>query len=50
MKRLAAVILLITISGCGVDGPPERPLPDPEPKQTGVSISGYGRSGVVAKL
>ncbi|MFV0292265.1 MAG: hypothetical protein ACK5II_03215 [Paracoccus sp. (in: a-proteobacteria)] len=41
--KYAAVIMLLILSACGVDGAPERPDPDPSP---GVSVSGDARIGV----
>ena len=40
---LLIVTALLALSGCGVDGAPERPSPPP-----GVTVSGEGRIGVRA--
>lgn len=40
-------LLLATLSGCGVDGPPTRPDDTPPP---GVHVSGEARFGVVSGL
>lgn len=44
MIRLA-LLAVLALAACGVDGPPERPSPAP-----GVSISGDARMGVVSGL
>lgn len=48
MKRLA-VIAILTLTACGVDGPPERPAPKAE-QSSGVTISGDARFGVMTEL
>ncbi|MFV0246275.1 MAG: argininosuccinate lyase [Qingshengfaniella sp.] len=49
MMRIA-LVLMVLLAGCGIDGAPERP-PSPDPQQDrpapGVTISGDGRTGVV---
>ncbi|MDT1060280.1 hypothetical protein RM190_00335 [Paracoccus sp. CPCC 101403] len=40
-------LILATLAACGVDGPPTRPEPTPEP---GVHVSGEARFGVVSKI
>ncbi|MBU3028975.1 lipoprotein [Paracoccus marinaquae] len=47
MKRLV-LIAVLGLAGCGVDGPPERPAE--EAPQTGVTISGDARIGVMTEL
>jgi uncharacterized lipoprotein YmbA len=42
MMRLAVIALLL-LAGCGVDG-------EPEPKNTGIVVSGEARIGVVGSL
>ncbi|WP_165455753.1 hypothetical protein [Paracoccus subflavus] len=45
-------ILVVTgLAGCGVDGPPERPVPAPRTAaQSNVSISGHATMGVITEL
>ena len=43
----ALALMLATLAACGVDGPPTRPDPAPEP---GLHVSGEARIGVVGKL
>ena len=46
--RLTALAGLLALSAaCGVDGPPTRPEPAPEP---GLTVSGEARIGVVSTL
>ncbi|RCW82104.1 hypothetical protein [Paracoccus lutimaris] len=46
--RLTALAALLALSAaCGVDGPPTRPEPAPEP---GLTVSGEARVGVVSTL
>ena len=40
-------VLLATLAACGVDGPPTRPEPTPEP---GFHVTGEARAGVVSSL
>lgn len=40
------VVLILVLTGCGVDGPPQRPVE----QQMGVSVSGDARVGVSARL
>ena len=47
MKYLAFLALL-TLTACGVDGPPVRPEPGAPPP--GVTVSGDARIGVVTAL
>jgi hypothetical protein len=44
LRTLAAILVLVALSACGVDGNPERP--EPRPAQ-GVSMSGTATVGVV---
>ena len=41
MNRLAALILLLALAACGVDGPPVAPGPQP-----GVSVTGDAYVGM----
>ncbi|RJL02817.1 argininosuccinate lyase [Paracoccus aestuarii] len=43
------VVAALVLSGCGVDGPPERPEPRLQ-QQIGISIGGDARIGVAANL
>jgi predicted small lipoprotein YifL len=43
MTRLALIAALLTLAGCGIDGPPEQP-------EGGISVSGEARIGVVGSL
>ena len=46
MTRILSTLgLLISLAACGADG-----APTPPPAETGVTISGTARVGVVAKL
>ena len=47
MKYLAMIAALAALAACGVDGPPTRPEPAPEP---GLTVSGEARIGVVSTL
>ena len=47
LRWTALAALLALSAGCGVDGPPTRPEPAPEP---GLSVSGEARIGVVSTL
>lgn len=40
-----AILLVTALTACGVDGPPIRPAA--EQSQTGVTVSGYARTGVL---
>mgnify|MGYP006961070368 CR=1 FL=1 len=40
-------LMLATLAACGVDGPPTRPDPAPEP---GFHVSGEARVGVTTSL
>jgi len=46
---MLAIILtaLLSVAGCGADGPPVPPKAKPTPNGTSVSISGDARVGVV---
>lgn len=44
MTRLVIVLSALWLAGCGLDGPPTRPAPDPAP-QSGVVIGGSGYIG-----
>ena len=47
MKRILALVLVaLTLAACGVDGEPIRP----EPKETGVTVSGTAKIGVAGSL
>ena len=43
----ALALMLAALAACGVDGPPTRPAPAPEP---GIHVSGEARAGVVSSL
>lgn len=45
-------LLLATLAGCGVDGPPTRPAPglSSDTPPPGVHVSGEARIGVVSAL
>lgn len=45
----AIVVPVLVLTGCGVDGAPRRPAPEPQ-VQKGVTISGDARIGVSAEL
>ncbi|MFD1794551.1 hypothetical protein ACFSC1_00985 [Paracoccus aurantiacus] len=47
MKSLA-ILALLTLAACGVDGPPVRP--DPETPPPGLTVSGDARIGVATTL
>ena len=49
MIRITHAVLVLTLAGCGADGPPTRPGPAPEP-QPGIAVSGEARIGVVSTL
>ncbi|WCR11439.1 hypothetical protein JHW45_03295 [Paracoccus stylophorae] len=49
MTRLA-LIAVLTLAGCGVDGPPERPAAPATPPKSGVAISGHATMGVITEL
>ena len=49
MKRIA-ILMVLALAACGVDGPPERPTAPKTPPQSNVSISGYATMGVVTEL
>ncbi|MFN3278855.1 MULTISPECIES: argininosuccinate lyase [Paracoccus] len=44
------VVAAVVLSGCGVDGAPQRPVEKPLQQQMGVSVSGDARFGVSANL
>lgn len=46
-----AILAVIAVAACGVDGPPERPAPAPKtPGASNVSISGHAVVGVQTEL
>ena len=47
LKTLTAIGLLALLAACGADGPPKPPAAKP---QSGVTISGTARVGVVGTL
>jgi uncharacterized protein YggE len=47
LRLTALAALLALTAACGVDGPPTRPEPAPEP---GLSVSGEAQIGVVSTL
>ncbi|MEO0946323.1 MAG: hypothetical protein AAFY06_16130 [Pseudomonadota bacterium] len=47
MKATAALISLLVLAGCGIDGPPSKPT---APFSSGVTISGEASIGVVGRL
>ncbi|MCZ0962760.1 hypothetical protein [Paracoccus benzoatiresistens] len=49
--RWIAILAVMAMAACGVDGPPERPAPAPKtaPK-TNVVISGDATMGVISEL
>lgn len=49
MIRLA-VLAVLALSACGVDGPPKRPVEQPFQQQMGVTFSGDATLGVQARL
>lgn len=49
MKRIA-ILMVMTLAACGVDGPPERPAAPKTQSQSNVSISGHATVGVVTEL
>ena len=44
IRCLAALAVLVTLAGCGADGPPERPSDAPA---NGIAVTGEARMGVV---
>ena len=44
------VVVVLLLTGCGVDGAPQRPPERPLQQQMGVSIGGDARIGVAASL
>ncbi len=42
---LVCLTLAMVLSGCGVDGPPVRP--EPEPATTTIGLSGTVKAGIV---
>ncbi len=52
MNRAIAIVMLLTLAACGVDGEPKPPHPRQQPSATepGVSISGSAEFGVVKKF
>ncbi|MDP5308049.1 hypothetical protein [Paracoccus spongiarum] len=49
MMRLA-LIAILGLAACGVDGPPERPAAPTTPPKSTVSISGEATMGVISEL
>lgn len=49
MMRLA-LIAVLGLAACGVDGPPERPTAPKTPPKSSVSVSGHATMGVVSEL
>ncbi len=49
MRLPIALVALLALTACGVDGPPQPPAAKPASK-SGFSISGDARVGVVGKL
>ena len=47
MIRLS-MLAVMALAACGVDGPPERPAQ--KPAQSGVTISGDARVGVIGQI
>lgn len=45
--RILAIMAVVALGACGVDGPPERPVAKP---QQGVTVSGHATAGVVTEL
>lgn len=45
MKIVGLFVVLAVLAGCESTGS-SRPAPEPEPTQSGITISGYGRIGV----
>ena len=45
--KVLLLIAVAALTACGVDGPPERPVPQPKP---GVTVSGDARIGMQATL
>lgn len=48
-RVLAGLALLVALSACGVDGPPQKPAATTTPPP-GVSISGEARMGITGRL
>ncbi|MFV0302623.1 MAG: lipoprotein [Paracoccus sp. (in: a-proteobacteria)] len=46
--RVLLLLVAAAVAGCGVDGPPERPV-EAKP-QPGVTVSGEARMGVQTEL
>ncbi|SET44625.1 hypothetical protein [Paracoccus homiensis] len=47
----AIVVLIVVLTGCGVDGAPRRPAPEPAAQsQGGITLSGDARIGVSTEL
>ncbi|MEM9249042.1 MAG: argininosuccinate lyase [Pseudomonadota bacterium] len=46
MRRLIAVVLLLGVAACGVDGPPVPPADDRDRPEPGITISGTAEVGV----
>ncbi|WP_169308808.1 hypothetical protein [Paracoccus gahaiensis] len=44
------VVVVLLLTGCGVDGAPQRPVEKPLQQQMGVTLSGDARIGVSAQL
>ncbi len=44
------MILVVLLTGCGVDGAPQRPVDPMVQQQVGISYSGSARVGVSANL
>lgn len=47
---VVVVVVVLLLTGCGVDGAPQRPVEKPLQQQMGVSIGGDARIGVSAQL
>ena len=43
-----SMLAVMALAACGVDGPPERPAQ--KPAQSGVTISGDARVGVMGRI
>ncbi|MFC3166540.1 MULTISPECIES: hypothetical protein [Paracoccus] len=49
MKRIA-ILAVMAVAACGVDGPPERPAAPKTAPKSNVSISGHATMGVITEL
>ena len=45
-----AILAVIAVTACGVDGPPERPAAPKTAPKSNVSISGHATMGVITEL